>query len=126
MDARRPEVLVVEDEYLMANALQTLLEGLGVRVIGPVGHVSDALDLIDSEQHIDCALVDVKLGNELGIVVADALVARGIRFAFMTCYDRDVLPKTHRSATAFNKVTDAQVLFDWVLESKAESSNAGR
>jgi CheY-like chemotaxis protein len=39
---------VVEDEALTAMALQQLLEDAGYIVLGPVGRVEDALDLLRS------------------------------------------------------------------------------
>jgi ActR/RegA family two-component response regulator len=56
-------ILVVEDEALIALDLQRLLDQSGAMVIGPAVSVSQALEVIH-ENHIDFALLDVKLGDE--------------------------------------------------------------
>ncbi|HVZ71435.1 MAG TPA: hypothetical protein VHJ20_03590 [Polyangia bacterium] len=55
----RPRVPIVEDEYLIASMLQQLLEQRGARVSGPAAQVSTALELIASEEGLDCAMLDV-------------------------------------------------------------------
>ncbi len=77
-------VLVVEDDGLVAMTLEDLLEDLGAEVAGSVGSVKDALAWLDSGASFDAALLDVKLGNEFVFPVAEALAARGARFAFST------------------------------------------
>lgn len=107
-------VLLVEDEYLIAEALQLNLEMLGVRVVGPVARVSDALDLLASDQTVDCSLLDVRLDGEPVFPVADALRERGIRFAFLSGYDRAALPQAYADAQHFGKLEDPNVLARWV------------
>jgi DNA-binding response OmpR family regulator len=111
----RPSVLIVEDEFLIADALRLQLERQGAHVIGPVARVSAALELIASGQHIDCAMLDVKLAGEPVFPVADALRARGVRVAFISCYDRSALPPAYRDATYFSKLEDPKAMFRWVL-----------
>ena len=112
-----PHVLLVEDQFLLADVLQRHLERLGVHVIGPVAQVSAALELIAAGQHIDCAVLDVNLDGEPVFPVADALLARGVRFAFISGYDRSSLPAAYRDATYFSKLNDPKRLFGWVLGS---------
>jgi hypothetical protein len=44
-DGGRPVVLIVEDEPMIALHLQSILEGNGYNVLGPVGTVDEALRL---------------------------------------------------------------------------------
>ena len=111
-----PRVLIVEDEFLIANALQLVLQKLGARVLGPAARVSTALELITGGTPFDCALLDIRLGDELVYPVADELRARGVRFAFVSGYDRSTLPAAYQDATFFSKVEDPKVLYRWVLE----------
>lgn len=85
-------VLVVEDEYFMARELAEALGANGIAVIGPVGSVDDALDLLDDSDQIDGAVVDINLQGEKAFPIADALLARGIPFVFVTGYDRSAIP----------------------------------
>ncbi|MCC4604001.1 response regulator [Xanthomonas campestris pv. badrii] len=90
---KRRCILVVEDDYLLAESLNDLLVEAGVRVVGPVGNVADALSLIASGQAIDGALLDVNVRGQAVFPVADALMERGVPFSFCSGYDRHTLPK---------------------------------
>lgn len=85
-------VLVVEDEYMLADELAIELEDLGAIVIGPVGDLSDATALIRQEQRIDAAILDVNLGGEMVFPAADLLIERGVPFVLTTGYDKSALP----------------------------------
>ncbi|TIV21379.1 MAG: response regulator, partial [Mesorhizobium sp.] len=65
-------VLIVEDEFLIAMDLQSILERRGWRVIGPVGSVAGASRLLERERPA-VAVLDVNLGNELVTPVAEQL-----------------------------------------------------
>jgi CheY-like chemotaxis protein len=84
-------ILVVEDEYLIAMSLADALENAGSVVVGPVPSVDKAIQKIESEPHIDAAVVDVNLGGVLAYAVADMLVARKIPFVFTSGYEDNVL-----------------------------------
>lgn len=88
-------VLVVEDEYVLA---EDLLEGLlrcGVQVMGPVASVNEALDLLRTGLSPHLAILDIKLGNELVYPVADALRAQGVPFMFVTGCDGWNIPQAY-------------------------------
>ena len=89
---RGRRILVVEDEYLLADDLTYALVDAGAEVIGPAGSVEDASALVTSEERIDAAVLDVNLRGEMVFPVADALIGRGIPFAFTTGYDQWALP----------------------------------
>jgi CheY-like chemotaxis protein len=88
---RDRRILVVEDEYLIAMSLQDALENAGSVVVGPVPSVDKAIKTIESEPHIDAAVVDVNLGGVLAYAVADVLIARKIPFVFTSGYEDNVL-----------------------------------
>jgi CheY-like chemotaxis protein len=84
-------VLVVEDEFLLANETRKSLVKLGAKVVGPVPRVEQALTLIGA-QAIDAAILDVFLNDSLVFPVADRLDEMGIPFVFATAYDPSVIP----------------------------------
>ena len=88
---RDRRILVVEDEYLIAMNLQDGLENVGSVVLGPVPSVEKAIKKIESEPHIDAAVLDVNLGGALSYGVADKLIARKIPFVFTSGYEDNVL-----------------------------------
>lgn len=85
-------VLVVEDEMLVAIALEDHLTGLGCEVLGPVATVADALDLL-GEASVDVAVLDVNLGGEAVFPVAEHLAGRAVPFVFATAYGVAGLPE---------------------------------
>jgi CheY-like chemotaxis protein len=84
-------VLIVEDEYFLADETRRKLEESGAIVVGPVGTVGSALELLDVEQ-IDGAILDIHLVDELVFPVAEELEQRGIPFVFATGYNPSILP----------------------------------
>jgi DNA-binding LytR/AlgR family response regulator len=80
-------ILVVDDEFLIATFLEEVLFDEGCEVVGPVGAVAPALALIEeSGATLDGAFLDINLRGELVYPVADAIIARGVPFAFLTGY----------------------------------------
>jgi CheY-like chemotaxis protein len=95
---RDRRILVVEDEYLIAMNLQDGLENVGSVVLGPVASVEKAIKKIESEPHIDAAVLDVNLGGALAYPVADLLVARKIPFVFTSGYEDPALRSRYSGA----------------------------
>jgi len=90
---RNCRILVVEDEYLLADDLCNALTDAGAIVLGPVPEVEEALALIEREPHIDAAVLDVNLRGGMVFPVADALRDRNVPFALATGYDGWTLPE---------------------------------
>ena len=88
-------ILVVEDDYFVADDLRRELEGHGAKVLGPAPSLADALDLLAREDRPDSALLDVKLADELVYPLADVLRGRGIPFVFATAYDQRDIPAAY-------------------------------
>jgi CheY-like chemotaxis protein len=99
-------ILVVEDDYMVAEDLRIDLEELGALVLGPVAKVAAALELIAGGDRIDGATLDVTLGREKSFPVADALKARAIPFVFMTGYDSWAIPEAYRAFPRCSKPAD--------------------
>jgi len=80
-------VLIVEDEFLIAMDLQMVLEKHGWEVIGPVGTVAQALDLLAKLRPM-VAVLDVTLHDGPVTRVAEALRAQNIPFIVASAYDK--------------------------------------
>ncbi|WP_294395022.1 response regulator [uncultured Sphingomonas sp.] len=89
----RRRILVVEDEYMLADELALELEDEGAMVLGPVPSVERALALLDGEALPDGAILDVNLGGKPAFPLADLLIDRGVPMIFTTGYDPSVLPE---------------------------------
>ena len=84
-------VLVVEDEYYLADDLSRLLLDAGAEVVGPVGTLADAEDEV-RKGAFDCAVVDMNLRGDFAFTVAERLGAAGLPFVVATGYNRASLP----------------------------------
>ena len=90
-------VLVVEDTWLVAKALKTALEGLGMVVAGPASNTADA-DRLVAEETPDLAVVDVNLKGEMAYGLIDRMHDRGVRVVVVSGYA--VLPNSTKKAAA--------------------------
>jgi CheY-like chemotaxis protein len=82
---KKRNILVIEDEPLIAMMLEAELESLGIHVIGPVANLKAALQLTESTD-LDAALVDLNISGEYTTAVADKLHTRNIPFIFVSGY----------------------------------------
>lgn len=102
---RNRHILLVEDEYFIADAMQRGLEDAGAHVVGPAASVEDALALLESAT-VNGAILDVTLDNESVFPVAEVLTARGIPFIFATGYSASDLPPKWRHVQRYDKPVD--------------------
>jgi CheY-like chemotaxis protein len=79
------DVLIVEDDPIIAIDFEDRLLGFGVTSVRTVGSVAQALQAITARAP-DFALLDVELIREKSFAIADRLVALKIPFVFVTGY----------------------------------------
>src|SRR5688572_3078139 len=95
-------ILVVEDEFLIALDIASVLEQAGLVVVGPSATVADALEELGRGE-VHGALLDASLPGQPVSGIADALKAKGIPFAFVTGYGREQLPSAYREMPLIRK-----------------------
>ena len=98
---KKRNVLILEDEALIAMSLEDELESLGIHVIGPVNNLKSALWLAD-QADLDGALLDLNINGEYATEVADKLHVRGIPYVFVTGMEHPGGLR-HRDATVLRK-----------------------
>jgi len=107
-------ILVVEDEYFLADETRRKLQKLGAAVVGPTGHVDEALALI-ADETIDAAILDIHLAGELVFPVAERLEELHIPYVFATGYNPSIIPARFNGFILSEKPIDlehiAQALF---------------
>lgn len=103
-------VLVVEDEYLLADELCETLADEGATVIGPAPRVDAALELLNRGPRPSLAVLDVNLQGRMVWPVADVLLARGIPFVFLTGYDPEAFPRAYTHVPRAGKPVQLQEL----------------
>jgi CheY-like chemotaxis protein len=103
-------VLVVEDEMLIAINLEQILMDSGVSEITTASSSEDALQKIRYVKP-DVAILDVNLGHETSVAVAEELKRRGIPFMLTTGYgDRSGLVEQFSEVTILNKPYEAAAI----------------
>jgi DNA-binding NarL/FixJ family response regulator len=104
-------VLIVEDNFLLAEDLRSSVEQAGAKIIGPIGDASQALAAAQ-EKKIDIALLDVGLKGQSSVAVARALAYRLIPFIIITGYVRDALPPELENALYLAKPVMADAVLN--------------
>jgi len=102
-------VLVVEDEYFIAQDLRSALEEAGAQVVGPVGEPRAALDILVRES-VDFAVLDINLMGKADFTVADQLSRTKIPFIFATGYETGMIPHRFRKIAVWRKPFDATTI----------------
>ncbi|MEX2453919.1 MAG: response regulator [Rhodospirillaceae bacterium] len=78
-------ILIAEDEAIVAMDLMFLLQGAGATVAGPVSTLANAVTAAQAAD-LDAALLDVNLGGSDVFPAAEILIERGIPFIFHTAH----------------------------------------
>ena len=78
-------LLVVEDEYMIAEHIGMQLEEFGCDVAGPVGTIEEALTILEGGG-LDGVLLDANLNGESSAPIAAALNAASVPFVVATGY----------------------------------------
>lgn len=109
----RPEnshnILVVEDEWLIAIDVQMMIENMGHRVVGPASNVANAISLIKKHK-IDAAFLDITLGQETSFPIAEKLDALAVPVTFVSAYTKKELPLQFQEFDLVSKPIMPQIL----------------
>ncbi|MES2989381.1 MAG: response regulator [Pseudomonadota bacterium] len=99
----RKNILLVEDEPLIAMMLEDFLDALDHDVAGSADNVASALELI-GEGGVDAAILDVNLrAGEQSWPIADKLAELGIPFVIATGGGGDSIAEAHRGRPVLSK-----------------------
>src|SRR4051812_27625169 len=110
VDLAGRRVLVVEDQFVIALDMEQMLRVLGADTVDLATNIPDALAIIERTPP-DLAILDLKLGTETTVAIAEALQARAIPLIFVTGYgDLDALPALLRRAPLLRKPIDRATL----------------
>lgn len=96
-------VLVVEDEYFIADEIRQGLVDLGAEVVGPFPNFHDAVAVVRSGRQIDVALLDINVRSEMVFPLARTLQSRDVPVVFTTGYDRSSLGPEFQDAVLWQK-----------------------
>jgi two-component system, response regulator PdtaR len=83
-------VLIVEDDFIVAFDMQALLEEQGAKVAGPATNFDEARAVIAAEgARLRIAVLDVNINGQYVFPIAEELRRAGIPFVFATAYADD-------------------------------------
>jgi CheY-like chemotaxis protein len=88
-DRMPDDVLIVEDDPIIALDFEDTILGFGVKMVRTAGSVTRALEII-ADRAPDFALLDIGLVREKSFAIAERLDAMEIPFAFVTGYGADI------------------------------------
>jgi DNA-binding response OmpR family regulator len=83
-------ILIVEDEWFLAIALQDMLAELGHVVVAIASKLKDGL-VIAEKGDFDFAILDVSLDGEMSHPIAEVLDGKGLPYVFATGYSAAVV-----------------------------------
>jgi CheY-like chemotaxis protein len=95
-------VLVVEDEMMLAMLVEDILGDAGYRVL-KASRVSKALELVEGEERIHAALLDINLAGKQVFPVAEQLRRQGVPFVFASGYGEKGLLEEFRDSPVLQK-----------------------
>jgi two-component SAPR family response regulator len=107
----RKRFLIVEDEFLVALEMETILCNAGFEIVGTSETRTGALQLI-ADHELDAAFIDCNLNGQSSHDVAEALSGKRVPFAFVTGYERKSLPPTFGNAPMVDKPFNAARLLN--------------
>jgi CheY-like chemotaxis protein len=105
-------VLVVEDEYFIAEDVAGALRRAGAEVVGPVPSEAAARGAIMRCGTLDLAVLDINLQGATVFALADMLADLGVPFVFATGYLEESIPERFRHVPRWGKPFDVTALVD--------------
>jgi CheY-like chemotaxis protein len=118
------DVLIVEDDPIIALDFEDTILGFGVTTVRTAGSVAKALKMI-ADRSPDFALLDVGLVREKSFAIAERLDALKIPFVFVTGYGADVrLPAAFADRPRLPKPYSTDALRA-VLKGRADGATKG-
>jgi DNA-binding NarL/FixJ family response regulator len=99
---KQPQVMVVEDDMLVSEALEIVLESEHCRVLGPVATLDAAHELLEASNP-DFALIDYQLAAATTEELLASLNARHIPTCVLTGLRADELPQAYAKCAVLQK-----------------------
>lgn len=108
-------VLIVEDEALIAMLLEEMLDIRGHNVAAHASTLAEG-ETLASSLDVDVAILDVSLGDETVFPVAELLSERGIPFVFTTGYGTTGMPSAWADRPILGKPYEIDPLIETIQQ----------
>ena len=89
--AGRPEILIVEDNFLTASEVSDIVRDCGYGVAGTVARVNRGLELLE-QKPVDGAIIDINLDGATSFPLCAELDRRQVPYCFLTGYPSSIIP----------------------------------
>lgn len=99
-------VLVVEDEFYLADDLATALRQTGAVTLGPVGSIAQAEATLAGER-VDAAVLDLNLRGQRTDELAERLLRDGVPCLIVSGYSKEALAGPLQNARHLEKPADS-------------------
>jgi DNA-binding response OmpR family regulator len=103
-------VMVVEDEFIIADEIAAILEDSGHEVIGPFGSIEQAAAGLSVVDRPDCAILDANLRGKSSVPLAERLRELDVPFCLCTGYRSDDLRAIFGEVPVLQKPVNARAL----------------
>ncbi|HET7887502.1 MAG TPA: response regulator [Bradyrhizobium sp.] len=103
-------VLVVEDEYFLADDIGRALTALGAQIVGPYGDLDEATAVVDRDVAIDAAVMDINLRHAMVFPLARVLRSRKVPLVFTTGYDKSSIEPEFHDVRLWGKPLDLRAM----------------
>ena len=101
----RPEILIVEDNFLTASEVSDIVRDCGYGVAGTVARVTRGLELLD-QTPVDGAIIDINLDGTTSFPLCAELDRRKVPYCFLTGYPSLIVPSDFTGAQILTKPCD--------------------
>jgi len=115
MDLEGKRILVVEDDYYLADEMCQDLRRQGAVVLGPAPTPFYAMQLL-GRRGVDGAVLDVRLHGTTVFSLADELTRRGTPIIFATAYGDEAMPERYKGRPRLTKPYDRSRLIEALRE----------
>jgi CRP-like cAMP-binding protein len=78
------QILLVKGDMFAADELLAAFQECGAKILGPVGDITDALELIEKTSSLDGAVLDIDAQRETMVPLVDEMTRRQVPFVFST------------------------------------------
>jgi len=102
-------IMLVEDEAIVALAVNDALTDMGFSVVGPFSRISDACRALRDNQ-VDAAILDINLAGETVYSLAEILTSRKIPFVFATGYGAESIEARFEHIAVLQKPIEKEML----------------
>ena len=105
----KDRILSVEDQPAFSLMVEAVLQDMGLREICSVSTLGDALRQL-SQNVFSLVILDLQLGEENGLIVAEQCAQRDIPVVFSTGFGKEFVPVTYGSERVLRKPYSADEL----------------